>query len=78
MGLGTILLMAVAAAVVFLMLRVGLGSREAAHARAAVSPPNPDEQGQTEPRAKKATGKRVRAAVERGTGAARHLPRRTR
>ena len=50
MSLGTILLIAVAAAVVFLMFRVGRGSHEAAHVHAAVSPPNPDEQNQAEPR----------------------------
>jgi hypothetical protein len=50
MGLGTILLIAVAAAVMFLMYRIGRGSREAARVHAAVGPPNPDEQGQADPR----------------------------
>jgi len=68
MGLGTILLMAVAAAVVFLMLRVGLGSREAAHARAAVSPPNPDEQGQTEPRGQAGHGQAGEGGSRKGHG----------
>ena len=76
MSLGTILLIAVAAAVVFLMFRVGRGSHEAAHVHAAVSPPNPDEQNQAEPRGHAVMGKRVKARTERGTGAARHLQRR--
>lgn len=50
MGVGTILLIAVAAAVVFIMYRVGRGSREAAHAHGAVSIPNPEEQGQVDHR----------------------------
>lgn len=50
MGLGTILLIAVAVAVVFLMYRVGRGSHEAAHAHGAVSIPNPEEQGQVDHR----------------------------
>jgi hypothetical protein len=49
MTISTILLIAVAAALVFIMIRVGRGTREAAHPHAAVSPPNPDEQGQAEP-----------------------------
>ena len=50
MGLGTILLIAVAAAVVFLMYRVGRGSREAAHTHGTISIPNPEEQGQVDHR----------------------------
>jgi hypothetical protein len=50
MSLGTILLIAVAAAVLFLMFRVGRGSHEAAHAHAAVNPSNPDDPGQADPR----------------------------
>jgi hypothetical protein len=50
MSIGTILLIGVAALVVYMMIQVGRSSRGAAHAHAAVSPPNPDEQGQTEPR----------------------------
>jgi hypothetical protein len=40
----------VAAALVFIMFRVGRGVREAAHVHAAVSPPSPGEQSQAEPR----------------------------
>ena len=35
-------------AVVFLMYRVGRGSREATHAHGAVSIPNPEERGQVD------------------------------
>ncbi len=50
MGFTTILLIAAAAAVVFLMYRVGRGSREAAHAHDAVNIANLEEQGQLDHR----------------------------
>lgn len=49
MAVSTILLIAVAAVLVFIMYRVGRGARDAAHAHAAVSPPNPDGQARPEP-----------------------------
>jgi len=45
MGLTSILLIALAVGVVFLMYRVGRGSRETAHARVAGSIQDPDGQG---------------------------------
>jgi len=49
MTLGTILLMAAAVVVAIIMLRVGRGNREKAHAQAAVGPPDPGHQGQADP-----------------------------
>jgi hypothetical protein len=50
MTISTILLIAVAALLVFIMFRVGWGSRDAAQAQAAVSHVDPEDQSHPDPR----------------------------
>lgn len=63
MTISTILLIAAAAVLVFIMYQVGRGAREAAHAQAALSPPNPEDQSRASVN---------EAQADEGTGRKRH------